>query len=58
MKSVPNVIVMVPAAGHKASTDDRTNRYKIPEIYTLLESLDNEDVTFKSLEEIESCLLP
>ena len=49
---------MVPAAGHKASTDDRTNRYKIPEIYTLLESLDNEDVTFKSLEEIESCLLP
>ena len=52
------MIVLVPAAGHRASTDDRTNRFKIPEIYTLLESLENEDVNFKSLEEIETCLLP
>ena len=49
---------MVPSAGHKASTDDKTNRFKIPEIYTLLESLYNEDVTFKSLEEMETCLIP
>lgn len=49
---------MVPSAGHKASTDERTNRFKVPEIYTLLESLTEEEITFKSLEEIESCLVP
>ena len=49
---------MVPSAGHRASTDDKTNRYKIPEIEQLIESLERENVTFLNYEEIEQVLVP
>lgn len=49
---------MVPSAGHRASTDDKTNRFKIPEIDQLLESLDREDVSFNNYEEINVVLIP
>ena len=53
-----DIKIWVPAAGPKASTDDKTNKFRVPEVSQLLETLDKENVTFLNTEEVDACLLP
>ena len=48
----------VPAAGPHASTEDRTNKFRVPEVQMLLESLLRNGITFKNSDEVEACLIP
>ena len=49
---------MVPMAGPRASTDDSINEFQVPEIKKLICDMRSEGVEFRSLDEIESILLP
>ena len=51
-------MVILPDAGRNASTNDRTNQFGIPVLKDFIYELYHENVEFKSLEELEACLLP
>ena len=42
----------------KASTDDRTNKYLVPEVRVLINSLDSNGIVFYSVKEVEMTLIP
>ena len=53
-----DVIALLPKAGPRASTDDKTNRFRIPEINQLMIDLREEGLEFKSLDDIRNVLIP
>lgn len=53
-----DVVALLPKAGKFASTDDATNRFRVPEINQIVIDLREEMLEFKSIEEIKTVLIP
>ena len=53
-----DVVALLPKAGQKASTDDVTNRFRIPEVNQIMIDLREEGLEFKSIEDIKAVLIP
>ena len=50
------IVTMVPIAGQRATTDDEVNRFKAPECHQVIVELRNQEVEFKSHDEIKRVL--
>ena len=55
---ISDVKIWLPKAGHRACTDDKTNKFRVSTVSALLETLDKENVIFFTKEEVDDCLLP